>query len=282
MLERELPGPVSSSKPELWCLGTGLFICSEGHPAGWGGREGHDCPLRASWSTLPPYERRLQCGVTLCLRCGLGGLHTELPHGHHSKRLALLPCDPAVPSRHPTISAGRAVLSFQALPTCCLLQAACSDRHLSLPSLRHTQRVHRMCKPSEHWQEPCSESQGGLGRRQRGRPDRCAVRVPRALWEPGWSARAQGRWAGALERRVVRMQKLPGFSTRGFSPTEPDVTDSELHTVEGLSCLQCFLRLLEALMFLGNEIHYLVFSGILKNKSIRMNKQCNICTQTFL
>lgn len=73
------------------------------------------------------------------------------------------------------------------------------------------------------------------------------------------------------------MQKLPGFS-----PTEPDVTDSELHTVEELSCLQCFLRLLEALMFLGNEIHYLVFSGILKNKSIRMNKQCNICTQTFL
>lgn len=43
-----------------------------------------------------------------------------------------------------------------------------------------------------------------------------------------------------------------------------------------------FLRSLEAFMFLGNEIHYPVFSGILGREIIGMNKQCNIGTQTFL
>lgn len=53
------------------------------------------------------------------------------------------------------------------------------------------------------------------------------------------------------------------------SPVEPDVTDWELHTGNGLLCLQCCLCLLEALMFLGNEIHYPVFSRRLRKQNYR-------------
>lgn len=45
------------------------------------------------------------------------------------------------------------------------------------------------------------------------------------------------------------------------------MADWELCTLDGPRCLQCFLHLLGALMFLGNEIHYLVFSGILAKEN---------------
>lgn len=97
-------------------------------------------------------------------RVGVWGLYTELPRGHESERLALLPRDPAVPSCHPTVSTGRTLPSFQALPTRFLLQAAHSDCLLSLSSPWDTEQVLRTCEPSEHWQGPCSESQGYLVR----------------------------------------------------------------------------------------------------------------------
>lgn len=91
-----------------------------------------------------------------------------------------------------------------------------------------------------------------------------------------------GQHAHAVECRVACTRSGRPLCPGSFPPCSLMWLTENYSLSKDVSVFWNFLCVLGALMFLGNETHYMVFSGILRREMIGMSKKCNICTQTFL